>query len=453
VTAQLPCTGTTTSIVAVTPLSSSALSNYPIRGARSGFAARTDILASLLLPTRVASPADKDVRRTMPQTDTIELSILMPCLNEAETLATCIGKAQSYLSSSGVSGEIIIADNGSTDGSQEIATALGARVIDVGEKGYGSALLGGINAALGDYVIMGDADDSYDFSDLDAFLARLRAGDQLVMGNRFLGGIAPGAMPPLHRYLGNPVLSAVGRIFFRSPVRDFHCGLRGFSRQAILDLKLQTTGMEFASEMVVKASLGGTRMSEVPTTLKKDGRSRPPHLRSWRDGWRHLRFLLIFSPRWLFLVPGAAAFLLGLLGTFYLALGPLTIGDVGFDISSQIYFAALCVVGYQAILFAILTKIYAQHEGFRIPRSRNFDRLERRISLESAAIVGLILFALGFAIAIAQFSMWASVGFGPLVAGSTLRIAIQAALLMMLGAQTVMAGMFLGVLKVVLKGR
>jgi hypothetical protein len=300
---------------------------------------------------------------------------------------------------------------------------------------------------------MGDADDSYDFSDLDAFLARLRAGDQLVMGNRFLGGIAPGAMPPLHRYLGNPVLSAVGRIFFRSPVRDFHCGLRGFSRQAILDLKLQTTGMEFASEMVVKASLGGTRMSEVPTTLKKDGRSRPPHLRSWRDGWRHLRFLLIFSPRWLFLVPGAAAFLLGLLGTFYLALGPLTIGDVGFDISSQIYFAALCVVGYQAILFAILTKIYAQHEGFRIPRSRNFDRLERRISLESAAIVGLILFALGFAIAIAQFSMWASVGFGPLVAGSTLRIAIQAALLMMLGAQTVMAGMFLGVLKVVLKGR
>jgi glycosyltransferase involved in cell wall biosynthesis len=389
----------------------------------------------------------------MQKTDEIELSILMPCLNEAETLATCILKARDYLDRSGISGEIVIADNGSTDGSQAIATELGARVVDVAEKGYGAALIGGIAAAHGTYVIMGDADDSYDFSNLDHFVERLRAGDQLVMGNRFMGGIEPGAMPPLHKYLGNPVLSAVGRIFFRSPIRDFHCGLRGFDRQAILDLKLQTTGMEFASEMVVKASLGGTRVSEVPTTLKKDGRSRPPHLRSWRDGWRHLRFLLIFSPRWLFLVPGTVAFAIGILGTFFLTLGPLVIGDIGFDVSSQVYLAALSVVGYQAVLFAILSKIYAQHEGFRIPRSRNFDRLERRISLESAAIAGVILFVLGLVVAIVQFSMWAGSGFGALDSSATLRIAIPASLLMILGAQTIMAGMFLGVLSVVLKRR
>jgi glycosyltransferase involved in cell wall biosynthesis len=381
----------------------------------------------------------------------IELSILMPCLNEAETLAVCIDKAQAYLERSGIVGEVVIADNGSTDGSQEIAEAHGARVVPVADKGYGAALLGGIAAAQGTYVIMGDADDSYDFSNLDPFVEKLRAGDELVMGNRFLGGIEPGAMPPLHKYLGNPVLSTIGKIFFRSPISDFHCGLRGFNREAIKQLHLQTTGMEFASEMVVKASLGGSRVSEVPTTLKKDGRSRPPHLRSWRDGWRHLRFLLIFSPRWLFLVPGTVAFLIGILGAFFLSLGPLVIGDIGFDVSSQVYLAALAVVGYQAVLFAILSKIYAQHEGFRIPRSRNFDRLERRISLESSAIAGVIIFLIGLAIAVIQFAMWAGSGFGALNATDTLRAAIPASLLMILGAQTIMAGMFLGVLSVVLK--
>ena len=383
--------------------------------------------------------------------DTIELSIVMPCLNEAETLAVCIDKAQGYLERSGVSGEVIIADNGSTDGSQDIARAHGARVVDVPAKGYGSALMGGIEAARGDYVIMGDADDSYDFSQLDAFVGRLRAGDELVMGNRFAGGIAEGAMPPLHRYLGNPVLSWVGRVLFRSPIGDFHCGLRGFNRRAILNLHLQTTGMEFASEVVVKSTLGGLRVSEVPTTLHKDGRSRPPHLRSWRDGWRHLRFLLIFSPRWLFLIPGAVAFLLGFLGTLFLAFGPIVFGDVGFDVSSQIYLAALTVVGYQAILFAVLTKIYAQHEGFNIPRSRNFDRLEKRISLESGALVGLFLFLVGLGVAVWQFSVWAASGFGALDPSSTLRTAVLAALFMMLGAQTIMAGMFLGALKVGLR--
>jgi len=384
-------------------------------------------------------------------TEAIELSIVMPCLNEAETLATCIDKAQGYLQRSGVVGEVIVADNGSTDGSQDIARAHGARVVDVPAKGYGSALMGGIDAARGEYVIMGDADDSYDFSRLDPFVERLRAGDELVMGNRFKGGIAEGAMPPLHKYLGNPVLSWIGRMLFRSPIGDFHCGLRGFNRRSILNLHLQTTGMEFASEVVVKSTLGGLRVSEVPTTLDKDGRSRPPHLRSWRDGWRHLRFLLIFSPRWLFLIPGAVAFFIGLLGTLFISFGPIILGDIGFDVSSQVYLAALTVVGYQSVLFAILTKIYAQHEGFRIPRSRNFDRLERRISLESGALVGLAIFVIGLAIAIWQFSMWAASGFGALDPSSTLRTAVLAALLMMLGAQTIMAGMFLGVLNVGLK--
>ena len=389
----------------------------------------------------------------MSLTETLELSILMPCLNEAETLAVCIDKAQDYLRRSGIAGEVLIADNGSTDGSQEIAEAHGARVVAVAEKGYGSALIGGIEAARGTYVIMGDADDSYDFSALDGFVERLRAGDELVMGNRFRGGIEPGAMPPLHKYLGNPVLSWIGRTLFRSPIKDFHCGLRGFNRQSMLALHLQTTGMEFASEMVVKSTLGGSRVSEVPTTLKKDGRSRPPHLRSWRDGWRHLRFLLIFSPRWLFLIPGSLAFLIGFLGTVLLAFGPVVVGEVGFTYSSQIYLAALAVVGYQAFLFALLTKIYAQHEGFRIPRSRNFERLERRISLESGAVFGLILFLVGLGIALSQLIGWAAGGYGALEAGATIRVAIPSALLMMLGSQTVMGGMFLGVLSVGLKRR
>ena len=389
----------------------------------------------------------------MTVTSQIELSIVMPCLNEAETLAVCIVKARSYLTRSGVIGEIVIADNGSTDGSQQIASDLGARVIDIEEKGYGSALIGGIEASRGTYVIMGDADDSYDFANLDGFVERLRAGDELVMGNRFMGGIEPGAMPPLHKYLGNPVLSSIGRFLFRSPIRDFHCGLRGFNRESINALHLQTTGMEFASEMVVKSTLEGRRVSEVATTLKKDGRSRAPHLRSWRDGWRHLRFLMIFSPRWLFLIPGATAFFLGILGTALLALGPISIGDIGLGALSQLYLCALAVVGYQAVLFALLTKIYAQHEGFRIPSSRNFDRLQKRISLESAALFGLALFVVGLAIAVAQLLLWASTGFGELDASEVMRVATLAVLFMILGAQSVMAGLFLGVLAVGLKRR
>lgn len=389
----------------------------------------------------------------MATTIDIELSIVMPCLNEAETLAVCVDKANAYLARSGVVGEVVIADNGSTDGSQQIAIDHGARIVNVVSKGYGSALMGGIEASLGTYVIMGDADDSYDFSSLDPFVERLRAGDELVMGNRFLGGIEPGAMPPLHKYLGNPVLSAIGRVLFRSPIKDFHCGLRGFRRQSILDLHLTTTGMEFASEVVVKSTLGGLRVSEVPTTLSKDGRSRPPHLRSWRDGWRHLRFLLIFSPRWLFLIPGALAFIVGGLLTMFITLGPIVIGSVGFDLSSQTYFAALTVVGYQAVLFAILTKLYAQHEGFRLPRGRSFDRLAEKSSLESGTILGACLFLLGIVIGIVQLVAWSKSGFGEQDPLATIRLAVPAALLMMLGAQTVMAALFLGVLSVDVRRR
>ncbi len=248
--------------------------------------------------------AHPEIERSAPAHPACELTILMPCLNEAETIGTCVGKARAYLESRGIAGEVLVADNGSTDGSQAIAESLGARVVPIAQKGYGAALLGGIAAARGTYIIMGDADDSYDFTALDPFVAKLREGYELVMGNRFHGGIKPGAMPALHRYLGNPVLTGIGRLFFHSPVGDFHCGLRGFNRDAVRGLELTAPGMEFASEMVVKATLQQLRISEVPTTLSPDGRSRAPHLRSWRDGWRHLRFLLLFSPRWLFLYPG-----------------------------------------------------------------------------------------------------------------------------------------------------
>jgi glycosyltransferase involved in cell wall biosynthesis len=375
----------------------------------------------------------------------------MPCLNEAETLEVCIVKAQSFLARSGVIGEVLIADNGSTDGSQEIARSLGARVVDIANKGYGSALMGGIEAAAGTYVIMGDADDSYDFENLDHFVERLRAGDDLVMGNRFRGGIEPGAMPPLHKYLGNPVLSFLGRLFFRSPIKDFHCGLRGFRREAILGLGLRTTGMEFASELVVKSTLAGLPVSEVPTTLKKDGRSRPPHLRSWRDGWRHLRFLLAFSPRWLFLYPGTVAFAIGMLGSIALLFGPIEIGNVGFDISSQLYLAVFALVGYQGILFWLLTKVYGQREGFTLPRGRLVSGITERVTTESSALVGALSFLTGLGIAIAQVVIWAGNGFGELDPTDTMRFAVPAALLMILGAQTIMSGMFIGILSIDLK--
>ncbi|HET6852269.1 MAG TPA: glycosyltransferase family 2 protein [Pyrinomonadaceae bacterium] len=374
-----------------------------------------------------------------------ELSILMPCLNEAETLATCIRKAQQALEDLGVAGEIIVADNGSTDGSPEIAANLGARVIHVPEKGYGSALLGGIKAARGKYIIMGDADDSYDFTKLGPFLDNLRAGYDLVMGNRFKGGIAPQAMPALHRYLGNPVLTGIGRLFFHSSCGDFHCGLRGFSKAAIQRLDLRTTGMEFASETVVKASLHGLRITEVPTTLSIHGRSRPPHLRSWRDGWRHLRFLLLYSPRWLFLYPGLFLMVIGALVSGWLLVGPRVVDGITFDVHTLLYAAMAIIIGYQTVIFAIFTKVFAITEGL-LPEDPRLATMFRHIKLEIGIIAGTLLLVAGIGLSVYALSFWSSTSFGPLDPSRTLRLVIPAATLMTIGLQTVLSSFFLSIL-------
>jgi hypothetical protein len=369
----------------------------------------------------------------------------MPCLNEAETLAICIEKARSSLEREGVAGEIIIADNGSTDGSQAIAEAAGARVVAVEAKGYGSALMGGIAAARGQYIIMGDADDSYDFANLGPFIEKLRAGYDLVMGNRFRGGIKEGAMPPLHKYLGNPVLTGLGRLFFRSPVGDFHCGLRGFSKSALVKLDLHTTGMEFASEMVVKATLHRMRITEVPTTLSPDGRSRAPHLRSWRDGWRHLRFLLLYSPRWLFLYPGALLMLLGLAVGLWLLPGPRNIGGVTIDVHTMLYAALAIVIGFQAIVFAIFTKVFAISEGL-LPDDPRLQRVFRYITLEVGLVVGSLLLLAGLAGSVYAYVNWGEHSFGPLNTSRTMRIVIPSVTSLTLGCQTVLSSFFLSIL-------
>ena len=371
--------------------------------------------------------------------DELELTILMPCLNEAETLAACIGKARGFLDRTGIAGEVLIADNGSTDGSQDIARGLGARVVTVPERGYGAALAVGIQAARGRFVIMGDADDSYDFANLDAFIAELRDGADLVMGNRFAGGIEPGAMPWHHRYIGNPVLSAVGRLFFRTPIGDFHCGLRGFSRAAILALNLRTTGMEFASEMVVKATLAQLDLREVPTTLARDGRSRRPHLRSIRDGWRHLRFLLLFSPRWLFLYPGIALLAVGLVVGAVLLPGPAQFGRVTFDVHTFLVAALCIIVGLQSISFAIIGRRFASRYGF-IPRSGNYNRLLEALTLERILLVAITLMLIGIAALVWGVGQWAARDFGPLNASRTMRPVILAMTALVSGFQLMMSG-------------
>ena len=374
-----------------------------------------------------------------------ELTVLMPCLNEAETLAICIEKARGYMERCGISGEILIADNGSTDGSQAIAEALGARVVPVAEKGYGSALRGGIVAAKGQYVIIGDADDSYDFSALDNFLEKLREGNALVMGNRFKGGIEPGAMPPLHRYLGNPVLTGVGRLFFNSPVGDFHCGLRGFNRQAIQSLGLTSSGMEFASEMVVKATLQDLRIAEVPTTLSPDGRSRAPHLRSWRDGWRHLRFLLLFSPRWLFLYPGASLMALGLLSMIWLLPGPRHLGGLTLDVHTLVYSAAAIVCGFQAVAFALFAKIYAIDAGL-MPKDSRIAKLGELFNLEIGLVVGAVLLLGGLGASIFAVEFWGRNEFSDLDPTISMRIVLPGVTALILGIQIVFSSFFFSVL-------
>jgi glycosyltransferase involved in cell wall biosynthesis len=375
-----------------------------------------------------------------------ELTILMPCLNEAETLATCIVKAVAWLERSGVHGEVVIADNGSTDGSQAIAAAAGARVVAITRKGYGNALLGGIRAARGRFVIMGDSDDSYDFSDLDAFVDKLRDGAELVMGNRFKGGIKPGAMPALHRYLGNPVLTTIGRVFFRSPCGDFHCGLRGFDRTAILGLDLQATGMEFASEMVVKATIHGLKISEVPTTLSPDGRSRPPHLRSWRDGWRHLRFLLLFSPRWLFLYPGLGLMVSGMIMMAWLLPAPRMIGAITLGIHTLFYASLGVVVGFHSALFYIFARLYGMREGLA-PPDEKFLRMTRFLTLEAGLLAGLALLLIGLTLASLAVSAWMQTAFGILPPESAMRLVIPSGTCILLAFQIGYGAFFLSVLE------
>src|SRR3954451_7470296 len=377
-----------------------------------------------------------------------ELTILMPCLNEALTLATCIAKALRFLAHSGIQGEVLVADNGSTDGSQALAEEAGARVVDITERGYGSALMGGIRAARGRYVIMGDSDDSYDFSNLGPFVEKLRQGYQLVIGNRFQGGIRPGAMPPLHRYFGNPVLTMLGRLFFSSSCGDFYCGLRGFERRAILTLDLQASGMEFALEMVVKATTNKLRIAEVPTTLSPDGRNRPPHLRSWRDGWRSLRFYLLFSPRWLSLYPGTAMFLGGVLVVAWLLLGRLTIGGINFDIHTLLYAAVAVIIGVQSIQFWIFAKIYGMREGI-VPLDPWFSSLTAMVvRLEYGLIAGGILLLVGLGLGVYAIGYWGGVGFGALNPERTMRLVIPSAVAIILAFQTVYGAFFVSVLDI-----
>jgi hypothetical protein len=378
---------------------------------------------------------------------TLELSVVLPCLNEAETLATCIDKAHESLRRLGVAGEVVVADNGSTDGSQDIARQRGARVVDVPRRGYGAALLAGITAAHGEYVLMADADDSYALDDLGDFLYALRGGSDLVMGNRFLGGIQAGAMPFLHRYLGNPVLSRLGRLFFQIPVRDFHCGIRAFRRDRVLGLGLRTSGMEFASEMVVRASLANLRMCEVPTTLRPDGRSRSPHLRTWRDGWRHLRFLLAFSPRWLLMYPSVLLQTVGLLGLAWLALGPHMVGGIGFGLHSMLACATMFVLGVQGLGLAMVARSYAAHLGLLSP-SHRLRWLQTHFSLERGLLLGGLLFLLGVACFAVALTTWGATGFGALNVMDTMQVPIVGMVLSVTGFQVIIVSFTLSLTRI-----
>jgi hypothetical protein len=374
-----------------------------------------------------------------------DLSVVMPCLDEAETLETCIRKAKGSADELGLALEVVVADNGSSDGSQDIARRNGAVVVDVVERGYGAALRAGIEQATAEWVIMADADDSYALDDLGPFVEALGDGADLVMGNRFAGGIEPGAMPTLHRVLGNPVLSFIGRRLFSIDIGDFHCGMRGFRRTAIVDLDLRTTGMEFASEMVVRASLDDLDVREVPTTLRPDGRTREPHLRTWRDGWRHLRFLLLFSPRWLFLLPGIVLVIIGLIGLAALLPGPVQIGSVELDIHALLYAHLALVVGVNAILLACFARMYAVSAGL-LSESDGLTRWLQRLSLERVLIVGLLLILAGVIGSIVAVAVWGSESFEALDPSETMRIVIPSITAVAIGAEFVFASFVIGVL-------
>ena len=374
----------------------------------------------------------------------LEVSVVLPCLNEAETLAVCITKAQNSLQRLGVVGEVLIADNGSTDGSKDIARKLNARVIEVPVKGYGSALWAGFKAAKGKYVIMGDADDSYSLEKLDPFIEELRKGADLVMGNRFAGTIHKGAMPWLHKYLGNPVLSFLGRILFKSNVRDFHCGMRGLNREKVLALELHTPGMEFASELVVKSIISNYKITQVPTDLKPDGRSRPPHLNTWRDGWRHLRFLLSYSPRWLFFYPGIFCSIIGLVGTLALFVKSREIFGVSLDLQTLVFCTFLLLIGTQLIWFALLSKASSISKGF-MPYESKWRRLFGIIKKEQIYIVYVLLILIGSLILINQISIWANTSFGKLEASEAVRTSLLGGTLTFIGFQSLFSHFLLSI--------
>jgi glycosyltransferase involved in cell wall biosynthesis len=380
--------------------------------------------------------------------DSVELSIVIPCLNEAETIARCIEAARLGIQRAGVRGEIIVADNGSTDGSPVIAEKSGARVVTVEEKGYGSALRGGIQAATGKWILMGDADDSYDFSEADRFVKKFREGFELVMGCRLPAGggtILPGAMPWKNRRLGNPALSFIGRFFFKCPAHDFHCGLRGFTRAAFEKMDLQTTGMEFASEMVIKSTFKKLKIAEVPVTLRPDGRSRPPHLKPWRDGWRHLRFMLLFSPRWLFFAPGFLLALLGIILAGALSIQNIAIGGISLNVGTLMMACMAAVVGFQLVAFAFFTKVFAIAEGL-LPDDPKFSRVFKFFNLEKGILFGLAVLLAGFALFLRAVWIWRQHNYGDLDYEQNLRRLIPAATLIVLGVQTVFSSFFMSAL-------
>ena len=400
--------------------------------------------------SRVATAYDRlhFATATAKEASELELSIVMPCLNEAETLQRCINKAQRSIRRQNLRAEIIIADNGSTDGSKRIAQACGARVVPVEAKGYGAALAGGIEAARGRYIIMGDADDSYDFSNIFPFIEKLREGQDLVMGCRLPAGggtVEPGAMPWKHRWIGNPVLTGIGRLFFRSPISDFHCGLRAFRREAYQKLDMRTTGMEFASEMVIKATLKKMRIAQIPITLHKDGRSRPPHLRSWRDGWRHLRFMLMYSPRWLFLFPGIIGFLAGVFLFALLLQGPVRLGMAFFDTNTLLVSGMAIILSFQLISFAVFTKIFVISEGL-LPEDPRLNRLFSIVTLEVGILIGLVLAVSGLGLLIGAVVYWAEQGFGELSYPDSLRLIIPAVTSLILGVQIIFSSFFMSIL-------
>ncbi len=372
----------------------------------------------------------------------------MPCLNEAETLAVCVRKARAALAASGRSGEVLIADNGSTDGSQAIANEEGARVLPVPVRGYGAALNAGIEGATTDYILMGDADDSYDFSHLPRFADKLAEGYDLVMGNRFQGGILNGAMPPLHRYLGNPVLSFIGRLFFDVPTGDFHCGLRAFRADKMRALGLKTTGMEFASEMVVKASLAGLKIGEVPTTLQPDGRTRAPHLRTWRDGWRHLQFLLMYSPRWLFLYPGLFLTVVGALFSAWLLPATRHVGALHLDVDTLVYALFTLLIGVHVTVFAVSAKIFGVREGFLPPSPPKRQKLMEELNPTNGLVVGLLFLLIGIGVGVYAVLQWRATGFGDLSPERIMRFTLPSATAIMLGIEALFASFFLGLLQI-----